>query len=49
MISKENEKELREIGITCALNFDKLSPAEQRVMLDFFRAMKVIEGNSERK
>ena len=49
MISKENEiifslrKQVDELGITCAMNYDKLSPAEQRIMLDFFRAMKHIE------
>ena len=49
MISKENEKELRELGIACAMNFEKLSPAEQRIMLDFFRAMKGIEGAGGKK
>lgn len=50
MISKENEiifslrKQLEELGITCPMNFDKLTPSKQRIMFDYYRAMKLIEA-----
>ena len=44
------EEELKSLGISCAMNFDKLSSAEKRIMLDFFKAQKRIEQiNDETK
>ena len=52
MISKENEiifslrKQLEELGITCPMNFDKLTPSKQRILFDYYRAMKLIEADN---
>jgi len=40
---KTPEEELKELGITCAYGFEKLSPEGKRLFLVFQKMLKIVE------